>query len=1009
MKLKLLLSLILIVFGFEVWPQETFTPNDVQDLRERAHAFTNATIIVDYQTKIDSATLIIKDGKVVQVGANIPIPPGFFSVDLMGKYIYPSLIDLHTSYGLPQVEKPQGGGFGGVEQMLTKTKGSFNANEAIKSHYKAGNEFVANDKSADELRKIGFGAVLTFREDGIARGNSAFVTLGSNSNEVVLTENAAAHYSLNKGTSMQHYPVSIMGFISLLRQTYLDAAWYSQFNPRPFKDQSLETWIDSQNLPQIFDAGDWMNVLRADKVGDEFGVQYIIKSAGDSYKRIKEVKATGASLVVPVAFPDAYEVDDPIEAQRVSLEDMKHWELASTNLGTLEAAGINFAITTAGLNKKTQFIENVRMAIGNGLSETAALKALTETPARLVRMNDQVGSLKKGMIANFIITSGPLFDKKTIIHENWIQGNPFQFKALDLSDYAGTYDLVIDGKTYKMEVTGEPGSQKAKVVVNDSTAIDINGKLDPNLISLSFPEEKKSKENIRLSGWTTDTGWKGTGQLVDGSWINWVANKTGDLKEDTKEKDSNEEDNNKRLGEVIFPFVAYGSKEIPQQETILIRNATVWTNEAEGTLEGTDVLLKDGKIALIGKSLSDPSATIVDGTGKHLTSGIIDEHTHIALSGRVNEAATNSSMVRIGDQVNSEDINIYRSLAGGVTAAQLLHGSANPVGGQSALIKLRWGMAPEELKIKGADNYIKFALGENVKRSIDPNSIRYPQTRMGVEQVFMDGFTNAVEYGKEWDAYNSLPKKSNITTTKPRRDLVDETMLEIINKQRYITCHSYVQSEINMLIKVADNFGFNVNTFTHILEGYKVADKMKAHGVGASTFSDWWNYKWEVRYAIPYNATIMHNEGVVTAINSDDANSGRRLNQEAAKSIKYGGMSEEDAWKMVSLNPAKLLHLDDRMGSIKVGKDADLVLWTNHPLSVYANVEKTIVDGAVYFDVEKDEQARTALQAERARLIQKMKGVKKKGGTTQKGGSSVQLQLHCEDGQADYSFDMLNE
>lgn len=1009
MKINQLFTIALVLLGLRLWAQETATPNDVQDERARAYAFTNATIMVDYQTKIDNATMLIKDGKVVQVGANVSIPLGYSVFDLKGKYVYPSLIDLHTNYGLPMVKQKRGGGFGGAEQMLTKTKGSYNANEAIKSHYNAVEEFTSNDKLAEELRKIGIGSVLSFRADGIARGSSAFVTLGNNSNEDVLLESAAAHYSLNKGTSTQNYPASMMGFVSLLRQTYLDAEWYEQHNPRPFKDQSLEAWIRSRNLPQFFDAGGWLNILRADKVGDEFGVQYVIKSAGDGYMRINEIKATHASLIVPVNFPDAFDVDDPIDAQAVSLKDMKHWELAPTNLGRLEAAGINFAITSDGLKKKSDFLANVSKAIKNGLSEETALKALTVTPAKLVRMSNSIGSLKKGMLANFIITSGALFDEKTIIHENWVQGNPNRYKALDILDIAGAYDLVIDGTTYKMEVSGEPGSQKSKIVVDDSTSIDIKAKLGVKLVSLSFPVEKKSKENIRLSGWTIKTGWKGTGQLADGKWIDWVANRTGDLeKDEDKNKDDKEkEDDTNVVGEIIFPFLAFGNKEIPKQQTILIKNTTVWTNEADGIVEGTDVLIKNGKISKIGKGISDPSATVVDGMGKHLTSGIIDEHTHIGGGG--NDRATNSSMVRIGDQVNSEDINLYRSLAGGVTAAQVLHGSANPVGGQSALIKLRWGASPEDLKIKGADEYIKFALGENVKRSRNPNSVRFPQTRMGVEQVYMDGFTNAVEYGKEWAAYNKLSSKARVGVPKPRRDLVDETMLEIINKKRFITCHSYVQSEINMLMKVAEKFNFNINTFTHILEGYKVADKMRLHGAGASTFSDWWNYKWEVRYAIPYNAAIMHNEGVVTAINSDDANSGRRLNQEAAKSVKYGGMSEEDAWKMVTLNPAKLLHLDHRMGSIKVGKDADVVLWTNHPLSVYANVEKTIVDGVVYFDIEKDAQARAALQTERARLIQKMKDVKKQGGEIQKGGSKVQLEFHCDEERQAYSFDSFNK
>ncbi len=1005
-KLSTLIAAALLLVSYGAWSQETVTPNDVKDQRSKAYAFTNATIWADYQTKIDNATMLIREGKVVQVGANIAVPAGYTTVDLNGKYIYPSLIDLHTNYGLPEVKRTSGRGFGGPEQMLSKTKGAYNANEAIKAHYNAGEEFTGDSKAAGELRKAGFGAVMTFRPDGLARGSAAFVTLGDNDNEDVLSEKASATYSFSKGTSQQHYPASKMGYISLLRQTYLDAEWYGQFNPRPFKDQTLEAWIASQNLPQVFDAGDWIDVLRADNIGDEFGVQYIIKSSGNSYQRINEVKATGAALIVPVNYPDAYDVDDPIDAEGVSLADMKHWELAPTNLGRLEAAGITFAITTAGLEKKGDLMGNVRSAIDNGLSETAALRALTSTPAALMRMGDQVGSLKSGMLANFIITSGGLFDDKTIIHENWVQGNPYRYKALDTQDNAGAYDLVVGGTTYKMEISGEPGSQKAKIVVNDSTSIDIKGNFGKNLASMAFPEEAKGEEDIRLSGWTTDNGWKGTGQLVDGTWIDWTATRTGDLEIEDKEKKKDNDGDAATVGDVIFPFVAYGNAEIPSQETILIKNATVWTNEAEGILEGTDVLLKDGKIAMVGKDLSDASATVVDGTGKHLTSGIIDEHTHIGGGG--NDLATNSSMVRIRDQLNSEDINLYRSLAGGVTAAQVLHGSANPVGGQSALIKLRWGVAPEKMRIEGADEYIKFALGENVKRSRSSSSVRFPQTRMGVAEVFVDGFTNALEYEKEWAAYNSLSKKAKPSAIKPRRDLVDEAMLEIINQERFITCHSYVQSEINMLMKVADQFDFTVNTFTHILEGYKVADRMREHGAGASTFSDWWNYKWEVRYAIPYNAAIMHNEGVVTAINSDDANSGRRLNQEAAKSVKYGGMSEEDAWKMVSLNPAKLLHLDDRMGSIKVGKDADVVLWTDHPLSMYANVEKTIVDGVVYFDIEKDAQARAALLAERARLIQKMKGVKKNGGRTQKGGSRIFLEFHCDEDRSHYEVDALN-
>jgi imidazolonepropionase-like amidohydrolase len=995
MKKRLLFIIALISYAGGVFAQETFPRNDVKDNRAGLFAFTNATIVVDAQTTIQNATLLIKGSRIEQVGANLAVPKGYTMVDLKGKYIYPGLVDAFTSYGLTEPERTRGGGFGGAEQMTSKTKGAYNANQAIRSHFNAADEFSIDTKLADELRKQGFGAVLTSKPDGLARGTSAFVSLSEkNDNTALIRHKVAAHYSLEKGSSTQTYPSSLMGFIAVLRQTYLDAEWFGSQNPRPFADNSLEGWIQTQKLPQVFAATSWMNSLRADKLGDEFGVQYIIRGAGDEYKRINEIKATKATFIVPVNYPDAYDVEDPFDAERISLADMKHWELAPTNLATLEKNGVPFAITTNGLRKTSDFLGNIRKAIENGLSETAALKALTATPAQLLNVSDQVGSIKKGLLANFIITSGKLFDEKTIIHQNWVQGQNYSIKPLETKDLSGNYNLSLNNQAYTLEVTGEPGSHKAKVKVNDSTSFDANSTFGKDLITLSFKPTKQSTGSVRLSGWSEATGWKGKGQLVDGTWITWTATRTGDVAKPAAK--NTPADKKEELGKVIYPFTGHGYPSLPVTETILIKNATVWTNEADGILQNSDVLLKDGKIVKLGKNLSEPGARVVDATGKHLTPGIIDEHSHIGAAS-INDVASNSGMVRIGDNLDAENINVYRALSGGVVAVQVLHGSANPIGGQSALIKLRWGESPENLKIQGADGFIKFALGENVKRSSNASSIRFPQTRMGVEQVYVDAFTSAQEYDKRWKAYNAIPLKEKAGALKPRRDLADETMLEILNKKRFISCHSYVQSEINMLMDVAERFNFRVNTFTHILEGYKVADKMKEHGVAASTFADWWNYKWEVRYAIPYNAAIMHREGVVTAINSDDAEMGRRLNQEASKSVKYAGISEEDALKMVTLNPAKMLHLDNQMGSLKVGKSADVVLWTDHPLSVYARAEKTIIDGKVYYDIEKDAENNKALNAERARLIQKLKNAKKSGMPTQRPDSRSQAEFHCDD------------
>ena len=454
------------------------------------------------------------------------------------------------------------------------------------------------------------------------------------------------------------------------------------------------------------------------------------------------------------------------------------------------------------------------------------------------------------------------------------------------------------------------------------------------------------------------------------------------------------------VGKVVYPFEPFGwsDEEKPKQETILIKNATVWTNEKEGVLENADVLIKDGKISAVGKNLSDASARIIDGTGKHVTAGIIDEHSHIAAAS-INEGAQSvTSEVRIADNLNPDDINIYRQLSGGVTSSHILHGSANVIGGQTQLIKLRWGANDDDLKFKNWPGQIKFALGENVKRSnfnIPGGNNRYPDTRMGVEQVLEDAFTRAKDYQKEWKGYNDAKDKKGLSV--PRRDLELEALVEILEKKRFITCHSYVQSEINMAMEVANRMGYTVNTFTHILEGYKVADKMLKHGSFVSTFSDWWAYKMEVEDAIPYNAAIMQKVGLTVAINSDDAEMARRLNQEAGKIVKYGGVTEEEALKMVTLNPAKMLHVDNKVGSLKVGKDGDVVLWSDNPLSIYAKSLYTIVDGTVYFDRKKDELMQKDVDAERLRLVRKMNGEKRSGAPTIPAQPSYQIMHTCSD------------
>lgn len=994
---------ILLLFAFislgHAQGQDTYPVNGPRMNAGGFYCLNNAVVHVDADKAIENAMLIIRNGKIVEVGTGLTPPRGAVVVDMKGKHIYPSFIDLHSSYGI--AEKPKGNHSGRSPQYESSKKGPFYWNEAIHPEDRAAEHFKSDPKLAAEYRAMGFGTVLSHSQDGIARGTSVLATLAeSRENESVLISDAAAHYSFRKGSSQQAYPQSLMGGIALLYQAYLDAKWYSGQKEKKEANLSLQALNKTQHLPQFFDAGDKYNILRADKVGDHFGVQYLFKGSGKEYQRIHEIRNTKGQLIIPLNFPDPYDVEDAYDALNVSLDDMKHWELAPWNAAALHQSQIRFAITAADLKDKKHFLHHLRKAVKYGLPAAEALRALTQTPAQMIGADKMIGTLEKGKLANFIVTSGDLFHENTVLYQNWIQGKNYIINPDDLIDIRGDFDVNIQNNIYPLQVKGDLRSPAGSIKVDTST-VKVKIAVQQKNISLAFTlSDKNYKGAIRLSGVINyDSGsWDGNGQLPDGSWIKWNAVRKNKMKE---EKKSSSEKDSLYLGKVWYPNVAYGWDSLPRSLPVLIRNITVWTNESEGILRNTDVLVRDGKIQRIGKILDvvDKSTWVIDGTGKHLTSGIIDEHSHIAISGGVNEGThAVTAEVSIADVINPDDINIYRQLAGGVTTSQLLHGSANPIGGRSAIIKLRWGRSPEEMKFEGADGFIKFALGENVKQSNwgEAFSIRYPQTRMGVEQTFYDAFHMARVYEKEWKKFESAPRGKNVQHEAPRRDLQMDVLVEILNSKRFITCHSYVQSEINMLMKVADSMGFRINTFTHILEGYKLADKMKTHGAAASTFSDWWAYKFEVADAIPYNAALLNAMGVLTGINSDDAEMARRLNQEAAKAVKYGGMSEEDAWKMVTLNPAKMLHIDHKVGSIKTGKDADLVIWSDHPLSVYARAEKTFVDGLCYYDREREDLMRERIQMERVRIITKMLAAKAGGAATQKPMRKVKGHYHCD-------------
>lgn len=977
----------------------TFPVQGIPDPRLDWYAFTHATIHVNGDQTLQDATLVIREGRITAIGTQIAIPEGAVVVDVTGRHLYPGFIDLSSDYGLSGKEEssPQErGSRRRGDKWITDRPGAYAWNEALKCDYQAASVFQPDTKQAESYRKAGFSWVLTHKHDGLSRGTSALVNVGDvEAGQALVRDQVGHHLSFKKGTSTMPYPGSLMGCISLLRQTYLDGDWLQRTQAKEERNLTLQAWNNAQKLPQFFEVRDWQEVLRAQKIAREFGKTYIYRGAGDEYRRIQEIKATGATFVLPLTFPDAYQIDDPYDALQVSLEDMMHWEWAPANPGALHRAGIPFALTMEGLKKPEDFFTAIQKAIANGLDPAKALDALTRIPAQLIGMSSELGSIEVGKRASFLITSGPAFEEGTTLFENWVEGKPYVLQAADEPDLDGKYDLQVGPESFQLEVRGGVKKNTYQLVLNDTTKLDMKGQWDRGRMDLQF-QMSDSTGVYLLGGYQQDKVWNGRGTNANGEWVSWRAVFRDTIQSKTKPEKPEAPFDLTTLAPIRYPFLPYGWTEKPQQKSWLIKNATVWTNTDQGILRGADILIQGGKVVKVGQNLQAPNASVLDINGQHVTPGMIDEHSHIAISRGVNECTQeNTAEVSISDVVNSEDINIYRQLSAGVTTSQLLHGSCNPVGGQSAIIKLRWGSSPEEMKMKGAPGFIKFALGENVKRSNGgEDNTRYPNTRMGVEQVYVNAFQRAREYEQQM--------KDPATRAVTRRDLELETMVEILNQERFVTCHSYVQSEINMLMHVAESFDFRINTFTHILEGYKVADKMARHGVGGSSFSDWWAYKFEVYDAIPYNGALMHEQGVVTAFNSDDAEMARRLNQEAAKAVRYGGVSEEEALKFVTLNPARLLHIDDRVGSIKPGMDADIVIWSDHPLSIYAHAEVTFVDGIKMVDEEMNRQALIDIQKERQRLLNKMKA---EGGKSKRPpGRREQHLYHC-----DSDFDEISE
>ncbi len=972
-------------------------------------AIVGATVHRDANSQPAIETILIDGTKITSIGSEIPIPAGTRVIDATGHHCYPGLIDAYHAHEF---------------ELETEKKGTGYWNDHVRPQLRVADEFHLDDLNRKELREAGFTAALVAPESGVIQGQSSLLLLGGHQQEhAILAADIAQHFRLTveRGGRGGGYPNSPMGAYALARQALYDAQWYaaawnvSAADPtaeRPESNAALEALrpLASGQQWAIIETSNELFALRSDRFAREFGLRLAILGSGNEYRRLDEIAALGRPIILPVNFPNPPDVSAAEMADDVTLETMMHWDHAPENPGRLAQHNVQLAFTTMGLKKKDEFLKNVRSAVDRGLSSETALAAMTINPAKLYGVDHLVGTLEKNKLANLTITDGDLFESETRIVATWIDGVRFEKEPEPLRDVAGTWKLVGKGLTGQNLVVEErEGRLSAKILPaaqigqstdqKDPKTDEKTSEISVKPISLTgtrltgaFRSDALGHDGISLFSLIISPTATATGQITlpNGKTIPVSATlATTDIRE-TAAANSDSEENQTEIAAVDapskdaepkslaasfpvnYPLGAYGRLEAPTQpKSVLIKNVTVWSLDESGKIENGAVLFGNGTIQSVFTADQElPEAeTIIDGQGAHLTPGIIDCHSHMATDSGVNESGQAiTAEVRIGDMIDCDDITIYRQLAGGVTAANILHGSANPIGGQNQVIKLRWGATEQAMKFADAPEGIKFALGENVKQSNWSNPTdRYPQTRMGVEQIIDDAFRAAKDYRRRQRHWEQTR-----TGLPPRKDLELEAIAEILEGTRWVHCHSYRQDEILALIRTLDQHNVTIGSFQHILEGYKVADEMAKHGAMGSAFADWWAYKYEVKDAIPYAGALMHRAGVVVSYNSDDAELGRHLNHEAAKAVRYGGVPEVEALKFVTLNPARQLRIESRVGSIESGKDADLVLWSGHPLSNLSVVQQTWVDGRKYFDRTDDAKIYAQMRSMRLALIQKI-------------------------------------
>lgn len=961
---------LLLASGLEA--QQSSRTEPVTGLRDNGtgfHALVGARVVTAPGQVIESATIVIRNGLITAVGRDVATPAGARIWKLNGQTVYPGFIDAHADLGMDAV--PQGGDVGPTHwNPQVRAWFSTTANLKDDSTRRAG------------LRSLGFGTALVVPKQGIFRGTASVVNLGdAGVRDRVLRADLVQSLGFQRSFALGGmYPNSSMGTIALMKQTFMDAEWYIRAQAAyeksgrsvlpPERSEALGALarVVQGQQPVLFQTESEEDYLRGYKLAVDYKLVPWFRGSGQEYRLIDVLKGRTQPLIVPLNFPDAPDVSSPEAALNATLGQLRHWYLAPTNPAQLANAGVSFAITTDGLSSLAQFLPNLRIAVTRGLAPDKALAALTTVPATWLGIERTHGTIAVGKVANLVVADGDLFTTEASVLDVWVQGTRYGVTRPPQVDPRGTWTIATDDQN------AFPATLRLEGPMNR-----IRGTIEaPNQRPITLAATRVIAETGRLEA-TFDgevLGYQGTvllaGSVRGEEFFGWMSlpNGTDPSYRGTRTEQYEGPARGAAAAKVpvielpfVRPSMEYGRSAPPAQPAvILVRNATVWTQGPQGRLENADLLVRAGKVVQVGKGLTAPRGAVeIDATGKHVTPGLIDPHTHGGVSS-VNESGfAIVPEVQMGDVLTHNNIWFYRQLAGGLTSTMIKHGSANPIGGENVYVKIRWGALPDDLKLQGAPRTVKFALGENPKRS--PN--RYPNTRMGVQEIIRDHFLAARDYEAEWKRWTASDKAG----IPPRKDLRMEALLDILNQKLLVSSHGYRADEFLALVRLAEEFGFRIQTLQHGVEAYKIATELKNSGVAAVVWSDWGAFKLESYDATAYNARLLIEAGVVTSLHSDDSEISTRMNWEAGKLLRTG-LDEIQALSTVTNQSAKAIAIDDKVGSLVAGKDADFVIWSGNPLSQFTKAEQTWVDGRRYFSLEEDAVLRVEIARQRTQLIQ---------------------------------------